>query len=315
VITTTKALSGRATARPGRRSLIALLAVGGGGCAIAGAFLPWLSVYAGLDSYSGVAGTNGRLLAAGGTAAVLLGLVYRLRPAAAVRYSIGGLGFLLTLFSTYLLAQLLSIYKQLHGVFLPALGPGVFLATGGALLIFSTFFVATEPPLREVKQERTGIEPATAALVALSAAAGVVHLSVASDHFAEYLLFGLFFVGVGVAQVVWAALVAVAGPVYRLLMLAVGNALVVALWIASRTTGVPLGPSSGHPEQIGYADVVTTVFEVATVALAVALLSRRRAALLHHSPVLWSVPLLIAPPAALAVLSAVGAIGFLPASG
>jgi hypothetical protein len=315
VIAATKAHSGRATARPGRRSLIAFLAVGGGGCAVAGAFLPWLTVYAGLDSYSGVAGTNGRLLAAGGAAAVLLGLVYRLRALTTVRYLIGVIGFLLTLFTAYLLAQLLSVYRQLHGVFLPALGPGVFLATGGALLIFSTFFVAAEPSLRETQDARTTIEPGTAALVALSAAAGMVHLSVASDHFGEYFLFGLFFVVAGVAQIAWAALVTAVGPVDRLLHLAVANALVVVLWVFSRTTGVPLGPGSGRPEPVGYADAVTTVCELATVALALALLSRRRATRLRRSAVLWSVPLLITPTAALAVLSAVGAIGFLPASG
>jgi hypothetical protein len=314
VIVAIKALPERATARSGRRSLIAFLAVGGGGCAIAGALLPWLSVYAGLDSYSGIAGTNGRLLAAGGAAAVLCGLVHWLRPTAIVRYLIGGLGFLLTLFSSYLLAQLLSIYKQLHGEFLPALGPGVFLAAGGALLIFSTLFVPTEAS-PETRRTRTTVEPAAAAFVALSAAAGMVHLSVASDHFAEYFLFGLFFVLVGVVQIAWAALVVVAGPRDRLLWLSVGNALVVALWVASRTTGVPLGPSSGHREQVGYPDVATTVFEIALVALALALLSHRRTAALRRNPVLWTIPLLITPAAALAVLSAVGAIGFLPASG
>ena len=311
----TKALSGRATARPGRRSLIALLSVGGGGCAIAGAFLPWLTVYEGLDSYSGIAGTNGQLLAAGGAAAVLLGLVYRIRAAPALRYLIGGLGFLLTLFSVYLLAQLLSIYRQLHGVLLPSLGPGVFLATGGSLLVFSTFFVATQPLRRETRTGRASIEPGTAALVTLSAAAGMIHLSVASDHFGEYFLFGLFFVVVGIAQVTWAALVAIIGPVHRLLVLSLGNAFVVVLWIASRTTGVPLGPDSGQPEPVGYADVVTTVFEVALVLLAVALLSRRRTTALRRSTLLWGLPLLITPTATLAVLSAVGAIGFLPASG
>jgi hypothetical protein len=61
--------------------------------------------------------------------------------------------------------------------------------------------------------------------------------------------------------------------------------------------------------------VVTTVLEVGLVALAMALLSRRHAAALRRSSVLWAVPVLIAPTAALAVLSAVGAIGFLPASG
>jgi hypothetical protein len=299
--------------------LIALLSAGGGGCAVAGAFLPWLTVYAGLDSYSGIASPNGQLLAAGAATAALLGLVYRLRASAVVRYLIGGLGFLLTLLSAYLVAHLLSVYKQLqaHEVYLPGLGPGVFLAAGGALLIFSTLFVGIERERvpREMQTHGARLGSVSASLVALSAAAGMVHLTVASDHFAEYFLFGLFFVVVGLAQIAWAAIVAITGPVDRLLMLSIGNALVVALWLVSRTTGVPLGPNSGRPEPVGYADVVTTVFELVLVVLALGLLSKHRATALRRSPALWSIPLLTTPTAALAVLSAVGAIGFLPASG
>lgn len=314
----TRAFSGRATARPGRRSLITLLAVGGAGCTIAGAVLPWLTVYEGLDSYSGIAGTNGQLLAAGGAAAALLGLVYRVRATSPVRYLIGGLGFVLALFCAYLLAQLLSVYKQLHGVFLPALGPGVFLATGGALLIFSTLFVGAEGdrrPAGDARAARTSLTPLSTSLVALSVAAGTVHLTVASDHFGEFFLFGLFFVVVGAVQIGWGATVAMVGPVDRLLLLSIGNALVVGLWAVSRTTGVPLGPSAGVPEPVGYADVVTSVFEVVLVVLAVASLSQRRTTALTRGPALWSIPVLITPLTALAVLSAVGAIGFLPASG
>jgi hypothetical protein len=324
----TKAPAERAaTARPGRRSLIALLAAAGGGCASAGATLPWLTVYHGLDSYVGTAGTNGRLLAAGGAAAALLGLVYCVRASAVLRYLIGGLGFLLALLSAYLLAQLLSIYHQLGGSgflpalggsgFLPALGPGVFLGAGGALLILSTLFVRTEPDIRaisRVQDHRASVGPVNASLIALSAAAGTIHLTVASDHFAEYFLFGLFFVIVGGAQIVWAAIVAISGPQDRLLMASIGNALIVALWVASRTTGVPIGPNSGVPEPIGYADAVTTVFELLLVGLALILLFRTSAAPMRRSAALWSIPLLITPITALAVLSAVGAIGFLPIS-
>jgi hypothetical protein len=310
----------RATARSGRPSPIAVLAVGGGGCSIAGATLPWLTVYAGLDSYNGIAGTNGRLLVAGGAAAALAGLAYGIRPTAWARYAIGGLGFLLALLSAYVLAQLLAVYKQLHGTYAPALGPGVFLAAAGALVIFSTLFVRTEPHARGLgrayEDGRASLAPMSASLVALSAAAGTIHLTVAADHFAEYFLFGLFFVVVGVALVAWAAAVAIAGSANRLLVLSAGNAVVVALWVASRTTGVPLGPSPGVPERVGYADLVTTIFEVLLVVLAVvALRSQRRGSAPTRCAALWSIPVLIAPATALAVLSAVGAIGFLPVSG
>jgi hypothetical protein len=304
----------------GRDRLIALLASVGGACVIAGAALPWLSVYHGLDSYSGIAGRNGQLLVAGGSAVVLGGLLYARHGTARLRYLIGAIGFGLALFSGYLLAELLALDKQLnlHGFFLPALGPGLFTAGAGALLVLGTLFVDVAPAaaVRAGAGPRTGtrLDPTTVVLVSLSAAAGTVHLTVAADHFAEYFLFGLFFILAGSCQVAWAALTALAGPTRPLLLLATGNALVVLLWIVSRTSGVPLGPDAGAPEKIGYADTLTSVCEALLVAYVLRLLIGRRSRAGEHRA-LWAVPLLIAPATALAVLSSVGAIGFLPASG
>ena len=298
------------TTQSSRRALIGALAGLGGACVIAGAALPWLTVFHGLDSYSGTAGLNGRLLGAGGAAAALLGLWYALRGSDVLRYAIGALGFALALFSAYLAAQLLSVYEALHGVFLPALGPGVFVAAAGALMLLSTLFVNVIP--RESRAAR--LDAHTVTLLSLSAAAGTVHLTVAADHFAEYFLFGLFFVVVGVAQIGCAALIAINGLSRRLLILATGNALVVVLWIVSRTTGLPIGPSAGVPEAVGFADVATTVFELVLVGSAIWFL------LHHHRPrrrrdrVVWALPLAIAPTTVIAVLSAVGALGFLPAT-
>jgi hypothetical protein len=304
--------------RLGADRLIALFAVAGGGGVITGAVLPWLSVYYGLDTYNGTAGTNGLLLVAGGAAVVLLGLWYALRRRAGVRYLIAGLGFALALFSAYLLAELLALDKQLHAGFLPALGPGVFVASGGALLILATLFInaGRAVPARSAAGTKVAasLDSITVALVSLSAAAGTVHLAVAADHFAEYFLFGLFFIVAGVGQVAWAALVALAGASRTLLLLATGNLLIVALWAVSRTSGIPLGPNAGTPERIGFSDTVTTVFEVLVVVLAARLLLSRRSHW-RQARALWAAPLLIASTAALAVLSAVGAVGFLPSSG
>jgi hypothetical protein len=318
--TSARVLRQPVAARGGRDRLVTSLAVAGGVGVIAGAALPWLSVYHGLDTYKGTAGMNGRLLVAGGSAAVLLGLWYGRRRTAHLRYLIGALGFGLALFSAYLLAQLLAIDKQLnlHGFFLPALGPGLFTAGAGALLILSTLFIDAGSGVGDQSaagaRESARLDPTTLTLVSLSAAAGTVHLSVAADHFAEYFLFGLFFLVAGSGQVVWATLVALVGPRRPLLLLATGNALVVVLWIVSRTSGIPLGPTAGAPEKIGYADTLTTVFEALIVAFAAQLLIRRRSSS-TGSKGFWAMPPLIASTALLAVLSAVGAIGFLPSSG
>ncbi len=49
-----------------RERLVAVAAVVGGALIATGAFLPWLSLFAGLHPLRGVIGLNGRLLAAGG---------------------------------------------------------------------------------------------------------------------------------------------------------------------------------------------------------------------------------------------------------
>jgi hypothetical protein len=270
--------------------------------------LPWLTVFQGLHSYSGTVGLNGRILAAGGGAAVVLALAYALRSRAGLHYAIGILGFALTLFSGYLLAELLVTYDSLRGMFLPALGPGVFVATAGALMILATLFV--EPKSRQQRERRSGVETQAVTLVALSAGAGAIHLAVASDHFHEYVLYGVFFVVLGVAQTVWAALIAILGPSRYLLLAAIANAGVVALWVASRTTALPLGPHPRAPEAIGFPDVSATLFEVALVGLSVWSLRRRTAEPSARIMRLqWALPLAVSPMTIAAVLVAVGAIG------
>src|SRR5262249_15230108 len=53
-----------------------------------------------------------------------------------------------------------------------------------------------------------------------------------------------------------------------------GNAIIVAVYFASRTTGLPFGPDKGHPEAYGGLDVVSVILEVALIAGCAALLWR-----------------------------------------
>ena len=78
------------------------------------------------------------------------------------------------------------------------------------------------------------------ALVSSAAAAGI-HAAVGPTHFEEGLLIGSFFAVAALAQLGWAAAVLVA-PSRRLLLIgAVGNLAIVALWLATRTVGLPFG--------------------------------------------------------------------------
>ena len=75
-------------------------------------------------------------------------------------------------------------------------------------------------------------------LAGCSLGAAVVHFGYASAHFDEYWLYGLFFVVVAWLQLVWAAAVVVRPSRSLLIAGALGNAAVVAVWVASRTIGV-----------------------------------------------------------------------------
>jgi hypothetical protein len=291
-------------AEPARRRLTAAIAFAAGATVIAGAALPWLTVFAGLRSYSGLAGLNGRVLAAGGAAAMLLGVWYAARERTSLRYAIGALGFALALFSAYLMTQLLATYHSLHGMFVPAVGPGVFVATGGALLLVATLLIDQRAPGNQRPASR--LDGPLAALIALSAGAGAIHLSVASDHFHEYWLFGAFFISLGIAQVGWAALVAIHGPSRALLLATTGNTAVVALWIASRTTGLPLGSHPGAPEALGFPDLTATLFEVVLVGCAVWSLRHKRGSPRRAvARLAWALPLAVSPVTIAAIVIAV----------
>jgi len=120
------------------------------------------------------------------------------------------------------------------------------------------------------------VSVAHASLATLSMAAAAIHFAVMGEHFAEYAALGVFFSVVAWLQASWAVGVTVL-PTKRLLLAGlVGNALVVAVWLFSRTTGLPIGPEPGAPEPAAFVDVLSTILEVAIVAGTAVLLLRGR---------------------------------------
>jgi hypothetical protein len=110
----------------------------------------------------------------------------------------------------------------------------------------------------------------------LSAGAAAIHFAVVKMHFAEYILFGLFFVGSGVAQLVWPLWLLLRRWRPLLLLGALGNAAIVALWAVDRIWGLPLGPTHWKPDPVGFADSAASAFELLLVAGCIVLLARGR---------------------------------------
>ncbi|MGH2920023.1 MAG: hypothetical protein ACRDLS_15690 [Solirubrobacteraceae bacterium] len=103
---------------------------------------------------------------------------------------------------------------------------------------------------------------------ALALAAGVIHAVAMIDHVDHYWLYGVFFLAVTYAQVLWAIRVYRRPPGRRVLVAgAVGSLLIVAVWLVTRTVGVPVGPEAGDPEPAGAMDIMATLDQLVLAAL------------------------------------------------
>ncbi len=127
-------------------------------------------------------------------------------------------------------------------------------------------------------QARTG--PATArpyllgGLAALSIGAAAIHFAVVFEHFAEYALYGVFFLVISWAQVIWPAVLLWRPSRLWLWLGIAGNAIIIAVYVASRTAGLPFGPDLHDVESVGALDIVSCVLEFALIAGSAMLLWR-----------------------------------------
>ena len=94
--------------------------------------------------------------------------------------------------------------------------------------------------------------------------AGVIHACVAPGQFREYVPFGLFFVVLAATQLV-VAVALVRRPDHRTVgYVALASVWVVALWLVSRSTGLPIGPDPWEPMAYGVPDVVASCAALVT---------------------------------------------------
>jgi len=103
------------------------------------------------------------------------------------------------------------------------------------------------------------------AAVASLAGAEVIHAIAAGAH-GFWLEAGLFFVVIAALEGLLAVglFVVPSRSLYAMAMFVSGAT--VAVWLVSRTAGLPMGPAPGVPLAIGTADSVSTFLEVLTIA-------------------------------------------------
>jgi hypothetical protein len=111
---------------------------------------------------------------------------------------------------------------------------------------------------------------------ALMAGAGVIHLAFGPDHMAEYLPFGVAFYVMGFGQLIGGLAVAFPSGSRRLLSAAIlANLGISALWLISRTVGLPIGSEPWTKEAVGIADVTCVAFQLGVAGLLATEMIRR----------------------------------------
>jgi hypothetical protein len=179
------------------------------------------------------------------------------------------------------LALLALLAGLLAGIFplTPGFSAGDVLAAAVAAVLTATVSVAVvqfaDRVGRGLRDAGAGDRLVFAAALA-SVGAAAIHFSVAKMHFEEYGLFGVFFVGSATAQLVWPLWLLLRRWPPLLVLGAIGNALIVALWLVDRIWGVPLGPDPWTPDPFGFGDSVASGFEATLVICCIALVVRRR---------------------------------------
>lgn len=101
----------------------------------------------------------------------------------------------------------------------------------------------------------------------LSIVAGLIHVLAAPSHLEEWIGYGAFFLLASTAQVCYALLLAIETPSRKLFWAGIlGNAAIIALWVVTRTTGIPFfGPEAGEVEPVGLLDSISKITEVVLI--------------------------------------------------
>jgi hypothetical protein len=123
-----------------------------------------------------------------------------------------------------------------------------------------------------VAVDRSAAVEARTSLGLASLSAGLIHVMAGFHHWSEWWLFGLGMLIMAVCQVAGAAALGYGSGRLALLSVVVVNVPIVALWVWSRTLGLPFGPEPGEAEAVGLPDLVCTLSELVLAGGALALL-------------------------------------------
>jgi hypothetical protein len=109
-----------------------------------------------------------------------------------------------------------------------------------------------------------------------SIATGAIHIAAAATLGRDSAQNLAFFAVVAAAQIIWGAVALARAPRWWLALGAVGNLVVLATWVVSRTVGLPVGEFAGDTLPVGFPDGLAATLEAVIVLGAAALLVQGR---------------------------------------
>ncbi|GAA2497548.1 hypothetical protein [Terrabacter carboxydivorans] len=248
-----------------------------------GAWLPWLTLFNGLEPLPGFRLDGGDLtglaLLAVGLLAVAgrVGAGHLLRPLAVV-------ALLVVTVDSLASARRIAAYVADPGpgaaLSVPSQGPGaVVMAAGGVLLLVAAVVV---PVRREVLP--TGLVTRLV-LAAATFVAGWMHLVLTPEHLGESTVLGLGFLAAGLAQVALSVVCVARRSENALSALVVLDVALLAVWAYAVLVGLPIGDLGhdhveagglvlGQGEPVDLAAAITKAAELTSLGLALLLLRR-----------------------------------------
>jgi hypothetical protein len=272
---------------PASRPMAASAVLGVAGLVLValGAFLPWLSIYAGLMPIPGYQLDGGALAGvAVGAAGLLLAASRlggaRLRPVAALMALAVAAD---AIYTAWRISAFVAHPGPAGALTQPASGPGALvMAIGGLLLAGAAITLRAEArPL-----SRAGV--GRVALAAALLLAAWIHLLLVPEHLAESTALGAGFLAAGVAQASLAAVVLLRRSEVTLFAAVAVSAALLALYAWAVVVGLPIGGAAGEAheaaaglrlfagEPIDLAGAANALAELTALVLAVVMLGGTR---------------------------------------
>jgi hypothetical protein len=110
----------------------------------------------------------------------------------------------------------------------------------------------------------------------LAASLGLIHFLATPLYFEQWLGYGVFFFTVAVLQVMYSMALAASPPNRTLLWAGIaGNAIIIGLWVVTRTIGIPFfGAMAGEVLPVGLLDGVAQLLGATQIVHLAVLLNR-----------------------------------------